>query len=463
MENIRPMVKIPGFDWRASLADRMTHYKLAGASVAVIDHGEIDWACGFGVRSQGSALKVDARTLFQAASISKAVTALGVLSLVDEGLVGLDVDVNKYLTSWRLPPNPDFPEAVVTLRQILSHTAGLTVHGFMGYEPKGPLPSLVDVLNGTAPAENEPVRIFARPGTICQYSGGGTVIATLLMSDVLGQDFPEIMRERVLGPAGMSDSFYAATLSNTEEDKIAAGHQGKALASKYLAYPELGPDALWSTPTDIAKFALAVCQAAKGDNVFPVSQALIQEYLTPQKNARFGDGFFGLGPIITGSGDQTRFGHSGYNAGYMCNFIQSVQGDNGVVVMTNGDQGYSLLNEIIYSVAETYQWEGYDRPSYSLHSLTPEELCEYLGDYEFISGGLQGGLNISTDGPSVLCDITSEILPKSQIVPIVRDRFAMMESPHQLVFKRGKQDEVETVSFCAEGIEVFTAKKRTEV
>ncbi len=263
--NLRPMVSVAGFDWRQSLEQRMAHYQVPGVSVAVIDGGKIAWTGAYGKLNSAKAEKLSPGSLFQAASISKALIAAGLLSLVQDKKLDLDQDVNNYLTSWQLAANPLYPDEPVTLRRILSHTAGLTVHGFMGYPPRDELPNLVQILNGEPPANNEPLRIDIRPGSTYRYSGGGTVLATLIMNDVLDQPFAETMHERILAPMGLTDSFYAAVLPAGQCANAAAGHAaGEPLDGGYVATPELGPDGLWSTPTDIAKFALKPCQRLPG-------------------------------------------------------------------------------------------------------------------------------------------------------------------------------------------------------
>src|SRR5215813_2489454 len=177
--------------------DRMTHYHVPGLSLAFVHDGTVAWTQAFGVARVGGE-PVTSETLFQASSISMPVTALAVLRLVEQGKLNLEVDVNQYLKSWKLPTNRFTEQKKVTLRGLLSHTAGATVHGFEGYASGKKLPTLVQVLNGESPANSAPVMIDFVPGTSFRYAGGGYAIIQQLLIDVTGEPFPELMQELVL-------------------------------------------------------------------------------------------------------------------------------------------------------------------------------------------------------------------------------------------------------------------------
>ena len=190
-----------------TLSQRMAELHVAGVSVALIHNGRIEWAKGFGVRRIGGD-SVNAYTLFQAGSISKPLAAMGTLHLVQEGKLSLDADINAGLTSWKLPPSTAAPGATVTLRELLTHTAGLTVHGFPGYAAGAPVPTLVQVLNGEAPANTAPIRMDSVPGKERRYSGGGYTVMQQLVIDTVKEPFPQFLHDTVLTPIGMSHSTY---------------------------------------------------------------------------------------------------------------------------------------------------------------------------------------------------------------------------------------------------------------
>ena len=164
----------------------------------------IVWAKAYGVRQAGQPDVVTLDTLFQAGSISKPVTAMAALRHVEAGRWSLDDPINDRLVSWKLPANDLQKDQRVTLRRLLSHNAGTTVHGFPGYAVGAPVPTVVQVLDGEPPANTAPVRVDIVPGSKVRYSGGGTTIVQLMMTDQLKKPFPEIMAEAVLRPLGMT-------------------------------------------------------------------------------------------------------------------------------------------------------------------------------------------------------------------------------------------------------------------
>jgi CubicO group peptidase (beta-lactamase class C family) len=177
--------------------------------VAVIRDGKLAWARGWGVRDVASCAPVTSETDFQAASISKMVTALTALRLVEQGKLNLDDDINRSLKSWQLVPDPKLAPQGVTLRELLSHTAGLNVWGFDGYAVGAPLPGAVQVLNGAAPANNEAVKVGLPVGQRWHYSGGGYVIVRVALEDVSGLPFDQLAQREVLAPLGMRRSAFA--------------------------------------------------------------------------------------------------------------------------------------------------------------------------------------------------------------------------------------------------------------
>jgi CubicO group peptidase (beta-lactamase class C family) len=324
-------------------AARMAHYKVPGVSVAVIDGSKLVWAKGFGVTEQsGSAVQTD--TLFQAASISKPVAAMGMLKLVEQGKLSLDEPVNDKLKSWKIPDNEFTKEKPVTLRMIVSHGAGLTVHGFPGYEMGAPLPTVPQILDGVKPANTAAVRVDKLPGKDFRYSGGGITVEQLVMTDVTGKPFADLMHTLVLGPLGMQHSTYEQPLPATRAVHAATGHRqdGTAVKGKYHVYPEQAAAGLWTTPSDLATFLIELQK--KTGRV--ISAKMIDEMLTRQT------GDVGLGPMMRGGNE---FGHGGSNFGFQCLATGTREG-KGIVIMTNGDQGGRLAQEIVKAIAAEQNW-----------------------------------------------------------------------------------------------------------
>ncbi|MEY4173691.1 MAG: FmtA-like protein, partial [Actinomycetota bacterium] len=336
---------------RFAIVERMDRYCVPGTAVAVVDEGEIAWAAGYGVRGPSGAA-VDEHTLFQAASISKAVAAVAVLALVEHGALDLDADVNTRLRRFRLPASEHTATAPVTLRHLLSHTAGLSVPGFPGYAVGEVVPDAIGVLTGQG-ANTPAVESFAAPGTVAQYSGGGTTIVQVLVEDVTGRAFPEVMHDLVLRPFGMLSSTFEQPLSHGRASGAALAHgtTGRPLTGGFHVYPELQAAGLWSTATDLARWAISVQRLLAGDAGGPISPSTARLMVTP-----VGLGPFGLGPELSGEGSLGRFGHGGANQGYKSQVDGLLDGSSGAVVLTNGENGTTLVGEVRRSVAAEYGW-----------------------------------------------------------------------------------------------------------
>lgn len=336
---------------RWSLSERMAHYKTPGVSIAVVDGGRIAWARGFGVKEAGGSDPVTPATLFQAASISKPVAALATMRLVQEGRLSLDADVNDFLTSWKLPESELTRAEKVTLRRILSHTAGLTVDGFAGFAFDEPLPTLLQVLDGVKPAKNEPVRVVAVPETLSQYSGGGTTVMQVLVEDVTGVPYPEFLRKAVLDPIGMRHSTFEQPLPASLAPQAAAAHdeEGHVLPGKWNSYPMMAAAGLWTTPSDLARMIIDVQQTDAGASSHVLNQHSIRQMLTVAHPP------FGLGFMVEGRGKNLRFSHNGINNGFRAAFVGYVRRGQGAVVMVNS-RGTELPFEILRSIAAEYDW-----------------------------------------------------------------------------------------------------------
>jgi CubicO group peptidase (beta-lactamase class C family) len=380
-EGIVPRVLVTGeAPVMQSLAARMTDLNVPGVSIAVIREGRLEWARGFGVTSRGGA-PVTANTLFQAASISKPVFSLAVLKLVDAGKLNLDANVNDYLKAWKLPDNEFTRQSKVTLRGILTHSAGLTVHGFPGYAAGAPLPTTVQILDGTPPANSAAIHVDIVPGTLARYSGGGYIVAQQLLLDVTSSLLPNLMRDSVLAPLGMTRSTYEQPLPRTRMSEIALPHRadGKPVEGGPHTYPEMAAAGLWTTPTDLARYALGVRTSLAGKSNGVISPKTARAMLTPVFGGQ------GLGPRTGGSTSRKYFDHDGGNEGYRCWLVAYEDGE-GAIVMTNSDSGGELTGEILRTIAYVYQWPDFAPPTRTLATVKPELLDRYVGAYELNDG-----------------------------------------------------------------------------
>lgn len=350
--DLRPPVSLEGGE-RWTLAERMAHYGVPGVSIAIIDDGRIVATRAYGLadRQTGAPMRTD--TPMQAASISKAVSAFGAMRMVERGQLRLDAPVNATLKSWKIPETDATRTQPITLAHLLSHTGGLGVHGFLGYDTGLPLPSIVQILDGQPPANSPAVRVEQAPGLGFRYSGGGYTIVQTLMSDVAGRAFPELMRREVLKPIGMRDSSFDYPLPARRMKHAAAGvtPDGKDVVGKRKVHPESAAAGLWTTPEDLARFAIEVQKAARGDSRL-LGRAAAERMLRDP-----GPDHYALGFGIVHENGAAYFGHDGWNEGFSSHLLANRDGD-GVVIMINANQP-QLMNELRRAVAFEFGWPGY--------------------------------------------------------------------------------------------------------
>jgi len=334
-----------------SIPDRLRLHHVPGAAIAVISAGQVIAEHGYGLRRAGSHSAVTAETRFQAASISKPVTALATLQLVERGVLNLDEDVNRYLRSWSLPASSYTQNNPVTLRRIMSHTAGLTVHGFAGYPRGAALPTLLQVLDGVPPANSPPVRSENAPGVQTRYSGGGITIEQLVLTEAIGRPFDELMEELVLRPLQMTRSSYLQPPNELVACAAAIGHdeQGVPVPTGWHVYPEQAAAGLWTTAGDLCRYIVGVQSAVAGAAGAILHQRSAREMVTPQLQ---GANAFGLGPEVQGN----TFSHGGSNEGFRCIFQGQIDGGRGAVIMTNGENGDDFCKEALAVIHEVFDW-----------------------------------------------------------------------------------------------------------
>jgi CubicO group peptidase (beta-lactamase class C family) len=335
-------------------AARMAELKVPGVSVAVVRDSKLAWAKGYGVKRAGSQEAVDASTMFQAASISKPVAAMAAMHMAQFGAFALDEDVNAKLKSWKVPENAFTATEKVTMRRLLSHSAGLTVHGFRGYARDESVPTTVQVLNGAPPANSKPVVPDVVPGSLWRYSGGGYTVAQVLMTDLFSRGgsaaktFPELMSTILLGRLGMKNSTYEQPLPQRLHSQAAHGHRNDGSVVRgggWHIYPEMAAAGLWTTPSDLALAAIEMQKARRGESNKVIEQKTAVEMLSVQK------GDYGLGWGVQGEW----FQHGGSNEGFKC--LLRANGRDAVIVMTNGDRGMELIRDIVKAVSAEYGWK----------------------------------------------------------------------------------------------------------
>lgn len=346
---------------RLDIHELMEKLKVPGVSIAVIKDFKIHWAKGYGVADKATGLPVDTETRFQSASISKPVTALAAMHLVHVNKLSLDADVNIFLKSWQVPRSEWTRTQAVTPRSLLSHTSGADDgFGFPGYKPGSPLPTAIQILDGKAPSNVGKVNFARVPYAQYKYSGGGLVVMQVVLSDVSGQPFAQLMQSAVLNPLQMSRSSYEQPQSINDAPNTAMAHDelGHRKDAPWHIYPELAPSSLWTTPTDLAKYIVELQTALRGPHGRVLSQRSAREMVTP-----VGVGPFGLGLMVGKRGQGWYFTHGGDNWGYRAWMIAHLRKGYGYVIMTNGDNGSAIIDPLADRIAQAYDWDSVEKPS----------------------------------------------------------------------------------------------------
>lgn len=357
------------------IADRMQEYRVPGASIAIVKNGQIAWSKAYGLADTETNLQIDTATLFQAGSVSKPVAALAALKLVEEGKLDLDEDVNTYLQSWKVAGNVFTDSSKVTLRRLLSHTAGLTVHGFPGYTNSETMPSTLEVITGQGNTDS--ILVFQTPGSNWKYSGGGYTIMQLMVEEITGEAFDVYMDREILPALGMTKSTYSQPVNKDKEAHASAAYtwEGKMIDGRWNNYPEKAAAGLWTTPNDLARYAIKIQGILNGDTSGPISQEMAKTMVTAQLNN------WGLGPSLSGEGDSLTFQHGGKNAGFTNVFAATAYQGTGVVIMTNADKGGQLMGEVMRSICAEYDWPFMRQTEVEPVAMPPNKLEAFAGTY----------------------------------------------------------------------------------
>lgn len=435
-KGLLPAVLIKG-DPAWTIQERMKHYKVPGVSIAVINDFKIEWAKAYGVKDTETNEPVSTETLFQAGSISKPVAAMAALKKVEQGKIALDEDINTRLTTWKLPDNEFTAKKKVTLAHLLSHTGGLTVHGFPGYAPDEKIPTLPQILDGVPPANTPAVRVNFEPGTKFRYSGGGVTIAQLAIMDIEKKPYPQIAQETVLGPLNMTNSTYQQPLPDDTRKKAATGYRmdGKAVAGKIHVYPEMAAAGLWTTPTDLARFAIESQLSLVGKSNKVLSKEMTAKMVTPFLASEP----TGLGFFSEKHSAATYFGHGGADEGFRAQLLVHKDKGYGAVVMVNSDNG-QIMNEIIRSIAREYQWEDYLPQPREVVSVDAVKLNEYAGRFLVNPDRV---LTVSQEGGRLYAEPTAS--PKFELFPVSGDEFLRRDAEISYTFARGPSGSIDKI------------------
>ncbi|RDC65664.1 serine hydrolase domain-containing protein [Adhaeribacter pallidiroseus] len=437
-----PIKDFPGWN----LAERMKHYRVPGLSIAVIRNLKIDWAKSYGLADTTTKMPVTTTTVFSAGSISKLVTAVAALQLVDKKQLTLDSPINNYLTSWKLPDNQYTQNTPITLRYLLSHQAGVSQSSYYGSTPnEAPFPTIIEILNGLPPAESRPVVVNSQPGKEFRYSGGAYLIAQQAIMDMTKKSFTDYTYQNIFKKWGMPHTTFAQPLP-VKFQKLASWAYSENSWYKGMpyVYPQQAAAGLYSTPSDLAKLIIQLQKSYQGQSKL-LSREIITEMLKPQVAVT--KGFYhedmGLGAFLLQRHDNQNpagiyFEHTGVNAGFLAYAIGSLTEGNGVVIMMNKDGAADELGkEIRRAVAKVYNWTAFLPDQINPIALATNQLQQYAGRYqrapdEVVKFRQEKNYLVETinQGNPIYC------------FPIAPDTIAFSDFPFKGVFRRNNQNQI---------------------
>ncbi len=365
---------------KLTLAERMAFYRVPGVSLAVIDKNSLEWAKAYGEKDNQTHQPLTTESLFQGGAFSQMVAGAVVSSLAEHGVVSLDEDAAAGLKSWKFPPEFDKKKHALDLRSLLAHGAGLSDQILLGYGSDEPRPGLARMLDGAKPASNGPLWVSPAGEGISRtrYSEAGYVVLEAFLADRTGRPFANLARELIFSPAGMTASTFETPLSDVLRVKAATGHlrEGRPVAGLWRNYPAAAAKGLWTTPTEFAAFLLDLLASAgdKGGKILspPAARAMLAPWLES-----FGPGF-----LVDGSGDDVQFKLRGKTQGFACVMVLYPVRGQGAVIMTNSDNGFTLIDEILGALSTAYDWPHYRPEEKRILRLDPETYKSFVGRYE---------------------------------------------------------------------------------
>lgn len=438
----------------------MERFNVPGLSVAVIRDFVIHWAKGYGVADMETGGRVDTGTMFQAGSISKPVAAMGVLKAVQDGVFGLDDDINDILASWHLDTGEFTRDRSVTPRTLTSHTSGLgDGFGFPGYDPAGPVPTVIQILEGEPPSNTRRLFMERPPMSLMEYSGGGVTLMQQALEDARGRPFEEILQDDVLSPIGMANSTYENPLPPERDRYAARAHdrEGQSRGAKWHVYPEMAAAGLWTTASDLALFAIEVQKSAIGESNKVLSREMVQEMLIP-----VGVGDFAVGFSLQKIGQGWYFSHGGSDWGFQADLVAHKLHGYGLAIMANSDQGFPVMQELRRRIERAYEWDsvaspaprGYDPPpDYEEIELPPGLLEDYVGEYRVNE---QVTLSISlTNGSLIIRNSQGGSAP---LFAAEVDHLFLRAANFEYLFTRGDGNEVNGLTYVRGGQRQFSPK-----
>lgn len=422
-----------------TLKERMAHYNIPAVSIAFMENHKIKWTHTEGVIDKISNKPIDENTVFQAASISKPIFATVLMKYRESNPLDLDAPVNSLLSSWQLPAHEWTSTKPVTLRRLLSHSAGTTVHGFRGYASDEDVPDILGVLSGTEPANSDPVTVDLEPSTTFRYSGGGTTLAQLALQDQAGASLTELADTLLFKPLGMDHSGYFQPLSGPLSMNAAVPYRedGTPVNGGAHTYATLAAAGLWTTPSDLMRMGAGIQLSLKGGENTLLSQSSAKEMVTVQQ-APLGIGYFLEGDPISA------FSHGGANEGFRAHFFAHTDSGDGIAIMTNSDSGSALIGELMVRVGEIYGWQEKQPTIKTVITLSASQQEAILGDY-LVTSPFEATVTITITEDGILVN-AGDFLKDMAFLPEAHDTFFSMNGT-PLTFEFDDEGNVKAMNF----------------
>lgn len=419
-------------DERLTLPERQTELGIPITSVAIAKNWDIHWA-----KAYGETANTDTR--LQAASLSKTIASVGLITLAEDLGISLDDDLSKELKDFGIATlNPEsFP---ITLRGLLSHTNGATVSGFRGYAVGSNLPDSRQIVSGVSPANSKPVTIMPNPQAERRYSGGGYQIAQLWAETITEESFEQLMQRLVLKPIGMTNSSFTVV----EPDAVKSANYAQAfdgygavIGGGWYLHPEQAAAGLWTTPSDYTKFVLHLMGAAQGRDDSAIRPSVAKEVLTPVINET------GMGLGIQTRQGEIRLMKSGLNQGFICTFMAFPERGDVIVTMTNSKSGFPMIGDVNRTANQAYGWPSSPLIVHDRLSVNENELFQLAGDYS-VKGDTNIAFSLTHDGSTLIGTTPSGY--RFDLVKIGENQFVDPADAEIATFSKGTDERLQISS-----------------
>lgn len=428
--NLIPIYSIKGKTRKMSISDFLKRDNIPGLRIVFIDKGKIAWSRDYGYADIEKKIKVNVNTVFAGASLAKPLAAVAALNLVEKGKLDLDENINKKLVEWKIPENEFTKIQKVTLRRLLSHTSGLDRQLWSEYLEKDSIPTFEQMLNGEKPSVDPGLRFFNEPGKTRKYSNTGYLIVGELIADVSGQSFADAVDQLVFKPSGMTNSTFQQSLPEHLKNRVATGYSGNLRPFPYKIYPFGAAGAIWTTPDDLGKFVISLMKDYKTD-----SHILLSREMTKNVFNKAEDDHRLAFSLWTYKND-ILFRHMGHNLGFTSFIFGSVDKDQTVIVMSNGENTQDLFDHIQRAVAEEYKWDYFRPEFYDVTSIDIKSLKQFTGQFDWE----RNFLIITKEDDKLFALINSD---RFQLIPIAENQFLIPEKSLKLIFPKEEGKSIE--------------------